>query len=86
MFVSKGMLTTFTNEEKCDVYLAEAIHCSDLPDENRGHFESYMLGKWLKQGNRQEEDTPVSVLASKYKPVALKMRPVVTGLPEQFRI
>ena len=78
--------TTFTNEEKRDVYLAEAIHCSDLPDENRGHFESYMLGKWLKKGNRQEEDTPVSVLANKYKPVALKTRPVVTGLPEQFRI
>jgi len=78
--------TTFATEEKCDVYLAEAIHHSDLPDKSRGHFESYMLGKWLKQGNRQEEDTPVSVLASKYKPVALKTRPVVTGLPEQFRI
>ena len=40
----------------------------------------------MAKGNRQEEDTPVSVLASKYKPVALKTRPVVTGLPEQFRI
>ena len=77
--------TTFATEEKRDVYLAEAIHHSDLPDESRGHFESYMLGKWLKQGNRQEEDTPVSVLASKYKPIALKTRPVVTGLPVLWR-
>jgi hypothetical protein len=76
----------FSNDEKRDIYLAEAINCSDISDKNREQFERYILGNLRKQGEQTKEVPVASVLASKYKPVALKVKPIVTGLPEQFRI
>ena len=77
---------TFSKDEKRDAYLAEAVNCSDIPDKDRGQFSNYLLSNLVRQKQEEHKDPTVSIFASKYKPVALKTRPVIAGLPEQFRI
>ena len=45
-----------------------------------------MLGKYRGQPGEMDEDPTLSVLASKYKPVVLKVKPVYAELPEHYRI
>ena len=76
----------FTGREKRNAYMAEAMNCSDVPDSARGHLQNYLLGAYRSPRKWEDNDTVRSVFASKYKPVALKTRPVYAELPEQFRI
>ena len=62
--------------------MVEALNCSDVPDREREQFESYMLGKYRGRPGETDEGPTLSVLASKYKPVALKVKPVYAKLPE----
>jgi len=47
---------------------------------------NYMLGKYRGRPDKGNEDPVLSVLASNYKPVALKVKLVYAELPEHFRI
>ena len=77
----------FTDKERRNAYMAEAINCSDIPDRNREQFNDYLLGAYRSQMYSGYENPTVSVLATKkYKPVALKVKPVYTELPGQYRI
>ena len=76
----------FSEKEERDIYLSEALNYSDVPDNTREQFTSYQLGAYRNQNADRKEDPIVSVLASKYKPVALKTRPVYAELPEKYRI
>ena len=50
-------------------------------------MDSYLLGQYRKRMDNGDDDPSVCVFASKkYKPVALKVKPVYAELPEQFRI
>ena len=76
----------FSKKEKRNIYLEEAIKYSDISDRSREHIGSYFLGEYRKASEEKDDDI-VEVLASKkYKPVALKVKPVYTELPENFRI
>jgi hypothetical protein len=76
----------FSDQAKRNTYLNEAMFCSDVPDSARVKIFSYMLGKERKEPKEDKEIPIYSVLASKYKPVALKVKPVYAELPERFRI
>ena len=77
----------FTDKERRNAYMAEAINCSDIPDRNREQFNNYLLGAYRNQMYSGDENPTVSVLATKkYKPVALKVKPVYAELPGQYRI
>ena len=80
----------FTSKEKRNAYISDAINYSDVPDEDRSRFSKFLMGTYKNKSQETEmtEDAPViSVFASKkYKPVALKVKPVYTELPDQYRI
>ena len=76
----------FSEVEKRNIYMLEAMTHSKLPDREREQISSYMIGKFRGRMEEDEGDQVVSVLASKYKPVALKVRPVYAELPDRFRI
>ena len=77
----------FSEKEKRNAYVAEAIKYMDVPDSTRTKVDSYLLGQYRKRMDERDDDPSVSVFASKkYKPVALKVKPVYAELPEQFRI
>jgi hypothetical protein len=76
----------FSEKEKRNIYVQEAMNQADVPDEVRAKVTSYLLGKTRGRMAEQDKDLPVSVLASKYKPVALKVKPIYAELPERFRI
>jgi hypothetical protein len=76
----------FSEKEKRNIYVQEAMNQADVPDEARAKVTSYLLGKTRGRMAEQDKDPPVSVLASKYKPVALKVKPIYAELPERFRI
>jgi len=81
---AKGV--TFTEKEIRNTYMLEAVNHSDLEDTDRGKIASYFLGAYRNQNDSGEETQSRSVFASKYKPVALKVRPVYAELPEKYRI
>ena len=72
--------------EKRNVYLADAVNYSDVSDESREHLNNYFLGAYKNKPIKKEEPEVSVFVTKKYKPVALKVRPVYTELPEQFRI
>ena len=77
----------FSEKEKRNIYLEEAIKCSNITDLSREQIGSYFLSEYRKTSDQKDEDVAVKVLASKkYKPVALKMKPVYAELPDNFRI
>lgn len=82
--IAKG--ETFSEAAVRDIYLAEAVYHSDLPDNDIGKVTSYLMNTYRCREEEKNEKPDVSVLASKYKPVALKVRPVYTELPERYRI
>ena len=82
----KAPAMEFSKKEKREVYIQEAVNCADVPDSAREQIINYFLGAYK---NKQCEETDLETatsLASKYKPVALKVKPVYTDLPEKFRI
>jgi hypothetical protein len=77
----------FSLAEKRNMYMAEAANCSDIPDLAHGQVNSYLMNAYRKRKDEREEDPMVSVLVTKkYKPVALKVKPVYAELPGQYRI
>ena len=78
---------TFSVKEKRNAYVAEAANWSDIPDLTREQVTSFLLNAYRKRHDERDDDPAVSVFASKkYKPVALKVKPVYTELPGQYRI
>jgi len=80
-------LKMFSPTERRNAYVAEAANCSDLPDRSREQVNNFLMNVYRKRRDEREEDPMVSVLATKkYKPVALKVKPVYAELPSQYRI
>jgi hypothetical protein len=79
----------FTEKRRRNAYMAEAMNCSDVSDKARSQFQSYLLGMHRHPESwKDDDDYPVasSFAGKKYKPVALKTRPVYAELPSQYRI
>ena len=47
---------------------------------------NYFIGAYRNTSSKPEEPEASVFVTKKYKPVALKVRPVYTELPDQFRI
>ena len=78
---------TFTQTEKRNAYLAEAMTCSDVPDSAREQITSYFLRAYSGRADeRDESPTASAFVTKKYKPVALKVKPVYAELPGRYRI
>lgn len=83
---AKARGQAFSDLEKRNVYLSEALNCSKISDKTREQVGSYFLGAY-NRSKEKEDDPTFSILASKkYKPVALKTKPVYAELPENYRI
>ena len=80
---------SFLTKGKRNIYLTEAVNHSKVTDKVRGQLSNYLLGSFRRKmsdlENFETKDRPASVF-TKYKPVALKVRPVYAELPEQYRI
>ena len=76
----------FTYQEKRNAYIVEAINTSDVTDRAREQVTSYLLGVHRKASDQDNDKPVVSYASKKYKPVALKVKPVYAELPEQYRI
>jgi hypothetical protein len=76
----------FTEKEIRNIYMLEAVNCSDLEDNAREQITSYFMGAYRNKDDEWDDHPVASVFASKYKPVALKVRPVYTELPDKYRI
>ena len=76
----------FSEKEKRNTYLAEAMKCADVTDRAREQITSYFLSEYRKEPEICEESATTLLNTKKYKPVALKIRPVYTELPDNFRI
>jgi hypothetical protein len=72
----------FSKKGVRNTYVTEAIN-------NRTKAESFFLGSYhRKTENPEERDRgePTAAVYGKYKPVALKVKPVYTELPDECRI
>jgi len=76
----------FSKRAKRNAFLAEALQKSDAPSSTQEKFTSYLLEAYRSRPDEENDDPIVTALASKYKPVALKIRPVYAELPEEYRI
>ena len=78
----------FTEEGMRNVYLEEALkHADNVQDNDREKFSNYMMNAYKTRKEAEKEELiTVEVYASKYKPVALKVKPVYADLPKDFRI
>lgn len=58
-----------------------------MPDEGRAKISNFLLGVYRNRNCKSSDEPLASVFASKkYKPVALKVKPVYTELPDYYRI
>ena len=77
----------FTEKEIRNVYLAEAINYSNVPKSAKERINNFLLQVHDSSVNEKKIKGMASVYASKkYKPVALKIKPVYAELPEEYRI
>jgi len=77
----------FSRKEKRNIYLKEALNCAAVPDSARKHINQYFFRTYSEQEDKRDDNPTVSSFATKkYKPVALKVRPVYTDLPGEYRI
>ena len=77
----------FTQAERRDAYLADYMERNELPSLPRNRLQSYFLTNYSKEVKLGGDSPKETVLAGKkYKPVALKVKPVYAELPEQYRI
>ena len=77
----------FRERERRDAYLSVALGEPAVEDSDRLKFDNYLLDTCRKRKDVSEDEPIVSVYAGKkYKPVALKVKPVYTELPDQYRI
>ena len=83
---TKAKNKSFTRQERRNVYLAEAMKCAKIPDREKEKISQYFLTMQRKASSEQKSSDTVSVYSKKYKPVALKVKPIIAELPENFRI
>ena len=76
----------FSEKGKRNMYLEEAIKVADVSDEARDCVTNYLLGAYRRKDDDWDDLPVVSSFSKKYKPVALKVKPVYAELPEEFRI
>ena len=76
----------FSEKEKRNTYLAEALNIANIPESSKGQITSYFLNEYRKEPEVCKVTAASLLAAKKYKPVALKVRPVYTELPDNFRI
>ena len=77
----------FSERERRNAYLSVALGEPAVEDSDRLKFDNYLLDACRKKKEVSDDEPVVSVYAGKkYKPVALKVKPVYTELPEQYRI
>jgi Integrase zinc binding domain/RNase H-like domain found in reverse transcriptase len=82
--ISEGELS---NEKKRNLYLAEFLERENLTNFDRKKLESYFLAKYEREDKLEtKEDVTVLANQKKYKPVAVKVRPIYAELPDQYRI
>jgi hypothetical protein len=83
----------FEDGELRNAYLAQAMECDKFEDKDREILSAYLNGQTLSKipaeqlnlsSGEKEKEQYRSVY--KYKPVALKTKPVIQELPAQFRI
>lgn len=70
-----------TRTERLQIYMAEAVKESKLEDKNRDRLQHY-----LQAMNRAKIVETEKAASYKYKPVALKVKPLHADLPEKYRI
>ena len=70
-----------------NVYMHAVLNEEILEDDCNKKLENYFTKYCGKPEDQTEDEKMASVLAGKkYKPVALKVRPIYAELPEQYRI
>ena len=74
----------FSEKEKRNTYLAEALNIASVPESSKGQITSYFLNEYRKEQEVCEVTAASLLAAKKYKPVALKVKPVYTELPDNF--
>ena len=75
--------------EKTRAYLLEGIKESPLPQENRERLQHYLqvINKVVGSQEKQKAcQTEKAAVYTKYKPVALKVKPLHADLPNKYRI
>ncbi len=78
----------FTKKEVRNMYMAEAMNYSKVEDNNHAKVESFFLESYCGKSENPEEkrmDESMTMVYGKYKPVALKVKPVYTELPDKYR-
>ncbi len=79
----------FTKKGVRNAYVAEAMNYSKVEDNDRAKVEGFILGSYWRKAEKPEKKSingPTVSVYGKYKPVALKVKPVYTELPEEYRI
>ena len=71
-----------TKEEKVEIYLSAAVKDSKLVEKNRDRLQHYLQRTSQVKSVAKER----AAVYTKYKPVALKVKPLFTDLPAKYRI
>ena len=77
----------FTKKGVRNMYMAEAMSYSEIEDNDRAKVESFFLRSYHGKSENPEKkktDEPTAAVYGKYKPVALKVKPVYTELPDEY--
>jgi len=73
-----------TKEEKLEIYLSSAIKESSLENDKIERLQHYLNRN--KDIEVVDEHIEKAAVYTKYKPVALKVKPLYTDLPAKYRI
>ena len=77
---------SFDMDEIRNIYLAQSIDNSVYKDMDRAVLSQYLDSIGLPVNKSSETENKSARSVYKYKPVALKTRPVMQELPPEFRI
>ena len=77
---------SFLDGEVRNAFLAQTMECPKFEDKDREILSKYLDNGTLSVGQEDEPQMKDIRSVYKYKPVALKTRPVVQELPAEFRI
>lgn len=84
---AKGPEEGFNSGALRNAYLSQAMKDADIEDNERDKIENYFLGAYRGKCDEKTDKKALETYASKkYKPAALKVRPVYAELPDEFRI
>lgn len=77
----------YTQKGVRNAYISEAVKDSNLKENEQEKIDSFFLGAYRGRMGESDEDRTEKVFAGKkYKPVALKVKPVYTELPDKYQI